>query len=105
MHIFNKNGEYIRVIFGTDKTREGITLKNIQKIHILTPGWNFGKKNQAEGRGIRFGSHNDLDKGKNIKVEIYTFGFLFDNSDFQYSINKQTARVSIVLIDAIHQFF
>ena len=42
----NRFGEYIRVIFGTDKTREGITLKNIQKIHILTPGWNFGKKNR-----------------------------------------------------------
>lgn len=63
----NKNGEYIRVIFGTDKTREGITLKNIQKIHILTPGWNFGKKNQAVGRGIRLYSHLDLE---NPQVDI-----------------------------------
>ena len=70
-HPENCYGEYVQVIFGTDKTTEGITLKNIQEIHITTPGWNFGKKNQAEGRGIRFGSHNDLDKGKNIKVEIY----------------------------------
>ena len=64
----NKNGEFIRVVFGTDKTREGITLKNIQKIHIITPGWNFGKKNQAEGRGIRLNSHKDLE---NPSVDIY----------------------------------
>ena len=70
-HSENCYGEYVRVIFGTDKTTEGITLKNIQQIHITTPGWNFGKKNQAEGRGIRFGSHNDLGMEKTIKVEIY----------------------------------
>ena len=56
----NRHGEYFRVIFGTDKTTEGITLKNIQEIHITTPGWNFGKKNQAEGRDIRIGSHSAL---------------------------------------------
>lgn len=66
----NKHGEYVRVIFGTDKTTEGITLKNIQQIHITTPGWNFGKKNQAEGRGIRYGSHFDLGK-KEINVNIF----------------------------------
>jgi hypothetical protein len=56
----NKHGNYFRVIFGTDKTTEGITLNNIQEIHITTPGWNFGKKNQAEGRGIRIGTHTEL---------------------------------------------
>ena len=69
----NKHGEYIRVIFGTDKTTEGITLKNIQEIHVVTPGWNFGKKNQAEGRGYRLGSHQDLlsTSRKSITVDIF----------------------------------
>lgn len=68
----NKFGEYIRVIFGTDKTTEGITLKNVQQIHIVTPGWNYGKKNQATGRGIRLGSHNALkDAGISVSVDIY----------------------------------
>jgi len=75
----NRHGEYFRVIFGTDKTTEGITLKNIQEIHITTPGWNFGKKNQAEGRGIRIGSHSALldeikeknkSNGRKVKEEI-----------------------------------
>ena len=30
----NKHGEYIKIVFGTDKTREGISLKNIQNIHF-----------------------------------------------------------------------
>ena len=68
----NKFGEYIRVIFGTDKTTEGITLKNIQQIHIVTPSWNYGKKNQATGRGIRFGSHDALrEAGLQVNVDIY----------------------------------
>lgn len=68
----NKFGEYIRVIFGTDKTTEGITLKNIQQIHIVTPSWNYGKKNQATGRGIRFGSHDALRQaGVSINVDIF----------------------------------
>ena len=66
----NKNGEFIRVIFGTDKTTEGITLKNVQEIHIITPGWNFGKKNQAQGRGYRLGSHADFG-GKKMEVQVY----------------------------------
>lgn len=64
----NRHGEYIRVVFGTDKTREGVTIKNIQKMHIITPNWNFGKKNQAEGRGIRLNSHVHLEKPE---VDIY----------------------------------
>ncbi|MAI13853.1 MAG: hypothetical protein CMM15_07535 [Rhodospirillaceae bacterium] len=64
----NRHGEYIRVVFGTDKTREGVTIKNIQKMHIITPNWNFGKKNQAEGRGIRLNSHAALE---NAEVDIY----------------------------------
>ena len=80
----NKNGEYIRVIFGTDKTREGITLKNIQKIHILTPGWNFGKKNQAVGRGIRLYSHLDLESPK---VDIHLHCGLVKNQPLYKSVN------------------
>ena len=65
----NRFGDYVQVIFGTDKTREGITLKNIRYIHIASPDWNFGKIDQAIGRGIRLLSHEAL--GKNAKVSIY----------------------------------
>jgi len=76
IHLFNqtelnKNGQLCQVIIGTDKTKEGITLKEILKIHICTPHWNFGKIHQAMGRGIRFGSHNTLEFMEDLKVEIY----------------------------------
>lgn len=80
----NKNGEYIRVVFGTDKTREGISLKNIQKIHIITPGWNFGKKNQAEGRGIRLNSHIDL---QDPTVDIYLHCAIAKKMKMSESVN------------------
>jgi hypothetical protein len=65
----NRFGDYVQVIFGTDKTREGITLKNVRYVHIASPDWNFGKIDQAIGRGIRLLSHEAL--GKNARVSIY----------------------------------
>lgn len=65
----NRFGDYIQVIFGTDKTREGITLKNIGSIHVVSPDWNFGKIYQAIGRGVRLLSHEAL--GKDAEVDIF----------------------------------
>lgn len=56
----NRDADFVQVVFGTDKTKEGISLKRIRQIHITTPDWNFGKITQAIGRGIRLTSHIDL---------------------------------------------
>ena len=80
----NRHGEYIRVVFGTDKTREGVTIKNIQKMHIITPNWNFGKKNQAEGRGIRLNSHAALE---NPTVDIYLHCAIPKHAPLSKSVN------------------
>lgn len=65
----NRYGNYIQVVFGTDKTREGITLKNIRQIHITAADWNFGKIFQAIGRGVRLLSHEAL--GSGVSVDIF----------------------------------
>jgi hypothetical protein len=65
----NAEGDYVQVIFGTDKTREGITLMRLQQMHIASANWNFGKITQALGRGIRIGTHKDMPP--NTKVNIY----------------------------------
>lgn len=65
----NKYGDFVQVIFGTDKTREGITLKRIQQIHIASPDWNFGKIFQAIGRGVRLQSHQGM--GSDVVVRIF----------------------------------
>jgi superfamily II DNA or RNA helicase len=71
----NKNGGLIQVIIGSRMISEGITLKNVQNIHIVTPFWNYGDIDQAIGRGIRAFSHNalkeDLPEDENVKVRVY----------------------------------
>ena len=68
----NMNGEYIRVIIGSRILAEGITLKNVQEIHIATPHWNYSELAQAIARGIRLESHRDLiEDGQIPHVTIY----------------------------------
>jgi superfamily II DNA or RNA helicase len=68
----NMNGEFIRVIIGSRVISEGITLKNVQVEHIVTPHWNYSETSQAISRGWRFGSHKDLlDAGIIPVLNIY----------------------------------
>jgi superfamily II DNA or RNA helicase len=56
----NYQGEYIKVIIGSRVIGEGISLLNVQDIHVLTPWWNYAEISQAIARGIREGSHLEL---------------------------------------------
>lgn len=64
----NRNGEYLRIVIGSESISEGLSFKNVQQIHILTPFWNYAKVEQAIFRGIRLNSHLDLE---NPHVRIY----------------------------------
>ena len=68
----NLDGDKIRVVLGTSVIGEGITLKNIQQIHMLTPWYNYGKTLQAVARGIRQNSHTDLlERDDKVDVDVY----------------------------------
>ena len=68
----NMNGKYIRIIIGSKILSEGITLKNVQEIHIATPHWNYSELAQAIARGIRLESHRALiDAGQKPVVTVY----------------------------------
>jgi hypothetical protein len=68
----NMNGDYIQIIIGSKILTEGITLKNVQSIHISTPHWNYSELTQAVARGIRLESHKDLiDAGIVPVVNVY----------------------------------
>jgi superfamily II DNA or RNA helicase len=68
----NYKGDYIQVIIGSRVIGEGISLKNVRNINILTPHWNYSETDQAIARGIRVGSHKILiEKGLNVVVEIF----------------------------------
>ena len=51
---------------GWGDLRSGITIKNVEQVHIVNPWYNYGKIIQAVARAIRFGSHEQLLKERNI---------------------------------------
>jgi Type III restriction enzyme, res subunit/Helicase conserved C-terminal domain len=65
----NKYGEYIKVIIGSTVMSESISLKCVRQFHNLTTFWNNMELDQAIGRTIRYGSHNDLgDDERYVKI-------------------------------------
>ena len=55
----NIHGDDIHVLIGGQKSGEGITIKNVTRIHLI-PYWNFSQSQQAVGRTIRPTSHDAL---------------------------------------------
>ncbi|ALX27531.1 hypothetical protein GMAR_ORF157 [Golden Marseillevirus] len=65
----NKHGAKIQVLIASKILSQGVTLKNIREVHILTPHWQSPQIEQAIARSIRLGSHKDLKKSeRNVKV-------------------------------------
>ena len=51
---------------------EGLSTKGTSLIQLLDPHWHESRTNQAQGRGLRFDSHEGLpDELKNVKVQRY----------------------------------
>ena len=88
-------GNYIKVIIGSEKMSEGITLKNIRNIHIVTPSWNFSEIDQAIARGYRLFSHNDLiESGFDVTVKIFLYCNLLENKSSKDSIDYKMYKIS-----------
>ena len=66
-----RGGNYIQVILGSSVISEGVTLKNVKHIHILTPHWNYAPIEQAMARAIRMFSHSDLDGDVVVNIHLY----------------------------------
>ena len=75
-HVFNQkeniNGSKIKIMLGSPSIKEGVSLLRVEQIHILEPYWNLSRIQQIIGRGIRFCSHKDLPKYKQI-VKVYLY--------------------------------
>jgi hypothetical protein len=56
----NKYGEHLRVIIGSGKFALGFSVKNVRQIHDEKGFWHMRYLTQANARGMRAGSHNDL---------------------------------------------
>lgn len=68
----NANGSKIKILLGSPSIKEGVSLLRVQQVHILEPYWNISRLDQVIGRAIRYCSHKDMPKEKQIvKVYIY----------------------------------
>jgi len=57
----------------TSAGAEGISLKNVQYVHIMEPYWNKVRLDQVIGRARRICSHNTLPKESDRFVEVHTY--------------------------------
>lgn len=74
----NRHGEYLKVIIGSPRTRDGINLSNVVQIHLVEAPWNLSAAYQAISRGIRATSHEQLvrelretDPYGRVKVRVF----------------------------------
>lgn len=68
----NARGEYVAVVLGSPILMEGVTIKHIRHVHVLTPEWNFYKTFQIIHRAVRFGAHSDLpDDSKSVHIHLH----------------------------------
>ncbi len=56
----NRNGEYCKILIGTQSSRDGINVYNVRRGYLTMPTWNPSSMHQALSRFIRSTSHVDL---------------------------------------------
>jgi len=66
----NKYGDYLRIIIGSERIAQGISLKNVRQVHVVSAHWNLPYQYQAVARALRFGGHNALSPNERI-VKIF----------------------------------
>jgi len=60
------------LFLGSGSAKEGITLRNVRRVHISESQWNPADLDQAIGRAIRICSHAKLPmKERTVKVSVY----------------------------------
>ena len=92
----NKQGQLCRVFCITSAGAEGISLKNVRRVHIMEPYWNDVRLAQVKGRAVRICSHMDLpydpDPLKNQRtVEVFTYLSVFPDKKEGITIDESVA--------------
>lgn len=75
----NNRGELCRVFCITSAGAEGLSLRNVRRVHIMEPYWNHVRTDQVKGRAVRICSHMDLDLEER-NVEVYTYCSVYDSN-------------------------
>jgi len=94
----NCYGENIKVIIGTDITKEGLDFKNIRNVHLIESWYNLSKHEQIIGRAIRYCSHIDLPENeRNVTIYQYTSATALKSSKKQLlteTIDQKNYRIA-----------
>jgi len=91
----NQDGSQIKVILASPSAKEGVSFLRVQEVHIIEPYWNWSRLDQIIGRAIRFCSHKDVNRNKQlVKVYIYLavhskIGKTVDERIMQMAIRKK----------------
>lgn len=107
----NRHGNYIKVLLCSKVAREGISVNNVQQIHIMSSSWNQSNNLQALARGLRATSHVDLleeerrkyppemhDKVK-VDVRIFNHVALPPHANIEAMSKEKTIRQVDYLVD------
>ena len=96
----NTMGELCRVFCITSAGAEGLSLRNVRRVHIMEPYWNYVRTDQVKGRAVRICSHMDLELEER-NVEVYTYCGVFDqNSLLHPSGDSGYPRIDQVLMES-----
>jgi len=100
----NLKGELCRVFCITSAGAEGLSLKNVRRVHIMEPYWNHVRTDQVKGRAVRICSHIDLEYNpvqelNQRTVEVFTYCSVFDPQTFVPSDASPFPRLDQTLLN------
>lgn len=79
--IENRDGRLIKIIIGSQLTKESVTLKRVNYLHIFGYQDNFARLAQIIGRVVRYKSHDDV-PNKVVYVRKYVSSLPYGETDF-----------------------
>lgn len=80
----NVNGEYIKILIGSRKARDGINVFHCQRMHLFTPYWHYSGMIQSINRVLRIAGHNALKAYR--RKEALALGYVEGSPEY----NKHT---------------
>lgn len=90
----NADGSKIKVVVGSQVAGEGLDFRAIRGVHILEGWFHLAKQEQIVGRGIRYCSHQILDR-KERNCTIYAYVNAFPPTVDRETIDLYTYRTAM----------
>lgn len=89
----NRNGDLIRIMIGSPAMKEGVTLLNVRRVHILDPYWNRSRTDQIIGRAVRYCSHTILPPSER-RVDVYHYYAVESDAGSERSVDRHVRFLS-----------